>query len=915
MNKNVRFFHSRYEKIVIVIIVLMAILAVRLFTVTILQHDRWAMEASDQNTKTIFTSAPRGNIYDRNGNVLAENKQVFTVNFNASSLTTEQINASALELINTLIRNDEKYTDNFPIKKDADGNFYYTYDKKIERWLKQQGFSTKLTAAQAFARLRIKYDIDDSLDRYEAMDVLQEKYNLDPPISVKKMVYTYHQELERFWGKFGYPQTIIDEGIPAKQCWKELRKDYSIDKKLSYKQARKIFVVRNEIATNGFTRYLPIKISSDLSEETIAYLEEANIPGVEVSSESERYYPNGSVACHLLGYMGAISESEAEYYVDKLGYSATDLVGMDGVEAAMEEDLHGKPGTTKIRVNSGGEYVETINKTDAEKGSDVYLTIDLDLQKTTEKALKEGIKRAGTSKSGAAVAIDVKTGDVLAMASYPTYNPNIFAGGISEKAWESVQAENPRDSFSPTPLLNNATRAAVQPGSTFKPITSMAALEAGLDPYRYIVDGGVINYGDRQYACSSWNDYGGTHGSETLEWGIGNSCNFYFYCIASGIDWNSESSLGYDIDVDDILKTATMFGLGQKTGIEIGENTGSMPSAEQKLASVELNVRDYLYNNAHTFFPKKVADDYEKLKENLYLIASWTKDNPSYDELMTMLDEQTDIKDSQVENVAERIKFDHFISAGWGMGDLFNISIGQGDNAFTPLQMANYVATLGNGGVKNQVSIVSGVEDKGLTVKADPVKLNVSEENIHETIKGMQRVCTGGTLAGFFGNYPVDVAGKTGTAENQAIRQPKSEVNYIKDHLGDFNSAAGTAVSWSKVKKTLEKMMEDEPERYPSEDETVDEALIKASNYKVTYSMINKYKGSYEYFAWTIAMAPAEDPEIAIAVMLVEGGYSSNAAPVVKEMMNEYFNIEDNENEQKDSGVKKTDVDGNNTIQ
>jgi len=280
-----------------------------------------------------------------------------------------------------------------------------------------------------------------------------------------------------------------------------------------------------------------------------------------------------------------------------------------------------------------------------------------------------------------------------------------------------------------------------------------------------------------------------------------------------------------------------------------------------------------------------------------------------------MLDEQTDIKDSQVENVAERIKFDHFISAGWGMGDLFNISIGQGDNAFTPLQMANYVATLGNGGVKNQVSIVSGVEDKGLTVKADPVKLKVSEDNIRETIKGMQRVCTGGTLAGFFGNYPVDVAGKTGTAENQAIRQPKSEVSYIKNHLGDFNSAAGTAVSWSKVKKTMEKMMEDEPERYPSEDETVDEALIKASNYKITYSMINKYKGSYEYFAWTIAMAPAEDPEIAIAVMLVEGGYSSNAAPVVKEMMNEYFNIEDNENEQKDSGVKKTDVDGNNTIQ
>ena len=109
--------------------------------------------------------------------------------------------------------------------------------------------------------------------------------------------------------------------------------------------------------------------------------------------------------------------------------------------------------------------------------------------------------------------------------------------------------------------------------------------------------------------------------------------------------------------------------------------------------------------------------------------------------------------------------------------------------------------------------------------------------------------------------------------------------------------------------------MEEEPERYPSEDETVDEALIKASNYKITYSMINKYKGSYEYFAWTIAMAPAEDPEIAIAVMLVEGGYSSNAAPVVKDMLNEYFGFEDGEDETKDNNVKKTDVNGKNTVQ
>ena len=704
------------------------------------------------------------------------------------------------------------------------------------------------------------------------------------------------------------------EGIPAEECWNQLREDYKIDENLSYKDARKIFVIRNEIATNGFTRYLPIKMASGLKDKTIAYLEEANIPGVEITSESQRYYPNGKVACHILGYMGAISENDTEYYVEERGYSATDLIGMDGVEAAMEEKLHGTPGKTTIKVNSGGEYVETVSKTEAKKGSDVYLTIDLDLQKATEKALKTAILNSEHSRSGAAVAIDVKTGDVLAMASYPNFDPNIFANGISERAWNSVQAENPRDAFSPTPLLNNATRAAVQPGSTFKPITSVAALQAGLDPNRSIVDGGYINYGDRVYACSNWNDYRSTHGSETLEWGIGNSCNFYFYCIASGIDWNNNSSLGYNIDVDDILDTAKLFGLGEPTGIEIGEVTGSVPSAKQKLAVTELNVRDYLYNNAHTFFPKAVADDIDKLRENLYTIAGWTSLNPSYDELMVMLDEKTDVKKSQIPYVAERIKFDYFISAGWGMGDLFNISIGQGDNAYTPLQMANYVATLGNGGKKNQVSIIAGVEGEGLTVKNKAVDLNLSDDDVEEVIKGMRAVATGGTLAGIFGNYPIAVAGKTGTAENQAIRQPKSEVKYVQEHLGDFNAAAGTSVSWSQVKKRMDKMMEEEPERYPSEDDTVDEALIAASNYKITYAMINKYKGSYEYFAWTIMLAPAENPEIAVAVMLVEGGYSSNAAPVIKGMFNEYFGLNEDGGMKKEK-INKVNVNGKNKMQ
>ena len=125
MNRNQKLFSSRYRQIIGVILILTIVLGVRLFVVTILQHDRWSAEASDQNTKVITTSAPRGSIYDRNGKLLAGNKQVFTVNFNASSLTTEEINASSLDLINTLIKNGDKYTDNFPIKISKSGKFYY----------------------------------------------------------------------------------------------------------------------------------------------------------------------------------------------------------------------------------------------------------------------------------------------------------------------------------------------------------------------------------------------------------------------------------------------------------------------------------------------------------------------------------------------------------------------------------------------------------------------------------------------------------------------------------------------------------------------------------------------------------------------------------------------------------------------
>lgn len=892
MRKDMRFFDYRYRLIVGFVVLLMVILAVRLFVVAVIQHDEWTEAASGQNTKIIMTSAPRGNIYDRNGNLLAGNRQIFSVTFTPSSMSTKEINESALTTINKLIENGDEYVDDFAIVIDEDGNFSYTYDTDKLEWLQENGYSSDTTALQVFSMVCAEYNIDDS-DRYEAMETLSEMYSVDLPITVKTMEFTYQTQKESFWSKFGFTQTQIDEGMTAEECFALLREMYSIDEDLSDEEARKIFVIRDKIASNGYIRYMPITVATDVSNESVIYFEETGLTGVSIISGTERVYPEDSTACHVIGYMGAMSESEATVYTSEDGYLTTDLIGKDGIEAAYESVLHGIPGIKTILVNSSGEYVETLSETEAEKGEDVYLTIDLELQKVAEESLEEAILGSENSGSGAAVAVDVKTGEVLAMVSYPWFDLNMFADGISTSEWESVQAENPRDSLSPAPLYNNATMTSVAPGSTFKPITALAALKCGLDPDQYIVDQGRIEYGGTTFGCSAWNEYGSTHGAENLEWGIGNSCNYYFYCIATNTNWGTGSSLGYteDIDVDKMLETASLFGLGEASGIEIYETVRSLATAETKMENYRYGAWNAIYDNASVYFPEEVIDDYERLTENISTIANYIYDNPSYQDLIALIRENTDVKDDQVENVASMVKFDYFNQAEWTVADVFNTSIGQGLNAYTPIQVARYIATLGNKGLNNQLSLVYSVGDE-LKEKSEPVDIGMTESEWEEIIKGMTRVTTSGTLAQFYGSsYPISVAGKTGTAENQGIKQPEDEVEYVKEHLDSFNTTAGTDVTWSEVEERMAELMLEDPQSYPTENDAVDQALIEVSDYKISQSIINSEKDTYDYFSWTVVLAPAEDPEIAVVVMLVEGGWSTTAAPVTKDILDAYFGL------------------------
>lgn len=902
---NNKLLTSRFYQILILTLILVLILCIRLFVLTVPQHDKWSAQAESQNTKELVTTAPRGEILDRYGRVIATNKQIFNVSFNTSGLSTEEINDAAYGIVKILEKNGDEYVDNFPIllSEGEDGTrFRYSYDDEKEEWLSSKGYPSDFTAEEAFNSLRNAYEINPQLDRYDAMAELQETYGVYPPIYVRNMQFSYDREKASFLEKYD-----LEEDLTAEEAFSKLRKTYKIDEELSDAEVRKIFRIREEVKNIGYNKYRSSTIAKDVSNETVVYIEELSekLPGAEISTESVRYYPNGSTLAHVIGYMGSISDSQYEEYVNEKGYNASDLIGKDGIEASMEAYLKGTDGIKAVRVDSGGNYVATLSETEPVAGKNVYLTVDLDLQKVAEDALEEGIKKTasggvfkgkyGSSRmtrysncaSGAAVAIDVETGDVLAMASYPDYDPNIFAEGISTKDWESVQSTNPRDYMAPTPLYNIATKSAIQPGSIFKPVTAVAALKCGLNPDMQIYDKGYVKVGDRKWGCSVYNSYGGSHGNQTMITGIQNSCNFYFYCAATGINWNTGASLGYkkDITIEDVMEVAKEFGLGEPTGIELAEGTTSLASAEKKMQSTKDSLWYVLYSTANQYWPESVAEDDEKLREEINTIVNWTEENPSRGEIIERIGRQTSVKEDKIESLTDLCKYSYFNQAQWTIGDEFNISIGQGDNAYTPLQIANYAATLGNDGKRNQVSIVKGIEGEGEHEKEAPYEIGVDSEDLAKVLEGMRRVTTNGTLAGYFGSFDYPVAGKTGTAERAGYINPVDEVGYVKSNLGRITSK----VTWSEVEETMKKLMKEDREKYPTENDAVDAALIEASGKTVTQSQIDRYKDTYDPFAWVITMAPADDPKIAVVVMLVQGGISSNSAPIAREIIGSYL--------------------------
>ena len=664
--------------------------------------------------------------------------------------------------------------------------------------------------------------------------------------------------------------------------------------------------VRDAVSDTGYTAYMPVVIAEDVSEEAADSIQRQRIKGVSVSAEYVRSYPQGSLASHVLGYMGRISSDEEEEYVNEKGYRKDALIGKAGIESRYEEKLRGSDSVQRFQVDSSGRVTGLISSSEAKKGGDVKLTIDSRLQKVTEDALEQAVAKAAeggtfessygdyamtTAKnaaSGAAVAIDVETGEVLAMASFPDYDPNDFAVSVSEEKWASLQQENPYDPMSPSPMYNTATMTAVQPGSAFKPVTALAAMSCGLDEKKYLYDDGAVTLGERTYGCFLWNEKNETHGYVSLREALKVSCNYYFFDIAAGKDFASGTSLDYDrrISNETITDTAKMLGLGRKTGIEIEESAGVLPSAELKKEGVKSSLRNYLLAEEETYFKKDTLKDRKQTRKNIEKIVKWADKDLTLEEIIGKLTKENFIRKDKADELASVCKYTYFGQMEWTKGDTFNIAIGQGDNAYTTLQMANYMASLANGGSRNDVTLTAG--EKAVGKRSEMIE-TVDEDDVKCVIEAMTGVTEDqdGSLYSQFASFPYTVAAKTGTAQRAGKKSDEDEREYLKRHL----HLIASDVTMEQVEEEAERLKDEYPDIYEEDSAALRRAVINESGMEITSEDIDRYKEDYDSFAWTVALAPADEPQIAVAVMLVQGKTSSNAAPVAREIIGKYGEI------------------------
>lgn len=504
--------------------------------------------------------------------------------------------------------------------------------------------------------------------------------------------------------------------------------------RLCGKTPEELFAVLD--ANRQVPKFVPLRLIADLDRDCLARIEaqRVRLPGVFIQLEPKREYRCNGMAAHLIGYLSEITESELKSDAYQ-GYQMGEEIGKFGVESAFEKYLHGKRGGRQVEVDAVGRRRRILDEVLPIPGRNIWLTIDIELQKVAESCLQDRV--------GSIVAVDVNTGAILALANSPVFDQEKFIRGLSKDEWQAL-SKNPNH-----PLLNRGIGAAYPPGSTYKPIVALAALNEGLVNSESSVGcPGYYAFAGRKYRC--WRDHG--HGSVDLERSLIQSCDVYYYAN------------GMRLGVDRIAQYANYFGLGEKPGTGLyGEHPGLIPT-------------------------------------------SWWKKQA--------------------------------IGIPWQKGETLSISIGQGFDLATPLQMTLAYAAIANGGKLWQPYVVRRIEgnasDKIDEIKAKlKRKIPIDPRHFQLVQKGLLGVVEEqrGTAHGIR-DKSVLIAGKTGTA--QVVRLAEG-VN----------------------RKLLEKTA--------------------------------KHKDRDH--AWFIGYAPADNPQIAVGAIVEHGGHGSSvAAPMVQKVILAYIN-------------------------
>ena len=759
-------FIGRYRFLAVFIAVLFAVLIVQLYNLQIRDYEENAASAESKKTKTITSQGQRGTIMDVNSLTLAYDKQIYNIQFyrdpNEGKSAIAGYTQAIVDVIDIVEKNGGTLDTSFSLKQDEmTGLWVFVWN------------NSRYTQAQQDAR-------------------------------------------EKMWRSNFYVSSVDQQELFSRLC-----SSYQIPEELSTEKKIQVLGVWETMQNNAFLSQ-PVTIASNVSWETVIEVEAKalTLDGISVSVSSTRVYPNNTLACHVIGYIGRIQNYDTYYesYQPK-GYSMSDLIGLDGVEKTMEDWL--TPNTTQrkgkriVEIDRYGAISRTLSTTEATDGNNIKLTIDSNLQRVAEQALAENIEEIrntqedllnsdswldtnkevlqGTTRDfesnpiklaekGAVVVVDMK-GRVLALASYPPYDPNAFIVGGDAAADILLESRNP--------LVNYAIGSRDTPGSIFKMVTAMAGLMNGqLSLTETISDEGRFTKYDSTNPPRCWVNQKrlDLHKDQTVQLGLSHSCNYFFYTVGSRLYENTDNQL---------YKTAALYGLTTKTGIDLpGELQGyvgsqttlydknkAISAAEQatwRPSIVFNNIKKHLISVGEDYGMTFEEAKLNKCVKRLMDMAVDYNQGDWLPEIRTILMEELDMPRELV--YLQIVAGDTYIMLNeikWGGSEAIMCAVGQSITAITPVAVARYVAAIANGGEVYDLRLIDSIiSPEGEVIsQSSPIlasELDCPEEYLQAIREGMKGVVDpegGGTATKYFSDfsYKDEIGAKTGTAEKTDI--------------------------------------------------------------------------------------------------------------------------------------------------